>query len=143
MRPGETKVAEYEEGQAGLQQQLHGVRRELLSEIKRVEQIQEGRHKENSARLDDMDHVLNGNGQQGLVRIVTDFVADSRARDDERKKQVAAQQESVKAALEAHNVAQTLRDNEKSAAEIKRDNRRNLLIAIGMLIIALIGLFKH
>ena len=97
-------MAECGEGQAGLQQQIHGVRRELLSEIRRVEQVQEGRHKENSARLDDMDHVLNGNGQQGLVRIVTEFVTDSRARDDERKKQLTAQQEIVKAALEALGV---------------------------------------
>ena len=96
-----------DEGHDAIRHQIEGVRTELLSEIRRVEQVQTERHEQNVARLDDVEHILGGNGQPGIVKILTEFIADSKARDDERK----MQQAEVKDDLEKHNQKQTNKYN--------------------------------
>ena len=104
-RPWGSKVVD--DGHEALRQQITGVRTELLTELRRVEEVQEGRHRQNSERLDNLEHILGGNGNPGLVRIVTGFIAESRTREEERK----LQQQEVKNALDQHNAAQSWKLN--------------------------------
>ena len=52
-----------------------------------------------------------GNGKPGLRDTLIAFMTDSKARDEEREKQVVTQQEEVKAAVETHNIKITSRYN--------------------------------
>lgn len=53
-------ITKLEVGQAGLQEQIHGLRR-----------TQEDQHLENRRRVEKIEHQLNGNGQPGLIAMVT------------------------------------------------------------------------
>jgi hypothetical protein len=88
------------DNKAGLHQQIIGVRNELLAEVRRVEELQQERHQQNVDRLDEIDHVLLGNGQPGFVKTVTDYIAESRGRDA-----------AVKESLDRHNAKQNWKLN--------------------------------
>jgi len=64
-----TNWKQLQEGQFGIQEQLF----EISTNVRTQKSVQEERHTHNVKRLDDLEHILDGNGQPGLVKTVIEI----------------------------------------------------------------------